>query len=175
MKDIQLCLTHWFYRPARPHPWADGGVQRNTNPKKVNLGVGVYKGCRRANTGVEVGGAPGENPGRRADEELPAHRGNAEFDRATLELLFGATRSSPQGAARPRRLPAPARCAWRRISSPRRWASARSGWRPDLAQSSDVFHAAGLATNTYPYFDKQRNAVNFAGMMDALATIPGAT
>ena len=150
--------------------------KKDTNPKKVNLGVGVYK---------DAGGqTPVLKSVKRAEERILSAEqtknylpieGNAEFDRATLELLFGAqhalvttgravTAQAPGGTGA-------LRVAADFIAST---LGKRTVWLsdPTWPNHPNVFHAAGLATNTYPYFDKQRNAVNFAGMMDALAIIP---
>src|SRR5690606_35318733 len=150
--------------------------KKDSNPKKVNLGVGVYK---------DAGGqTPVLKSVKRAEERILSAEqtknylpieGHAEFDRATLELLFGAqhvlvatgravTAQAPGGTGA-------LRVAADFIAST---LGKRTVWLsdPTWPNHPNVFQAAGLATAAYPYFDKQGNAVNFAGMMDALAKIP---
>jgi len=150
--------------------------KKDPNPNKVNLGVGVYK---------DAGGrTPVLKSVKRAEEKiliseqtktyLPIE-GNAEFDRATLELLFGAEHPLVvEGRAATAQAPGGTgalRVAADFIAST---LGARTVWLsdPTWPNHPNVFQAAGLATATYPYFNKQDNSVNFAGMLEALAGVP---
>ena len=150
--------------------------KKDPNPNKVNLGVGVYK---------DAGGrTPVLKSVKRAEEQiltaeqtktyLPIE-GNAEFDRATLELLFGATHPLVvEGRAATAQAPGGTgalRVAADFIAST---LGARTVWLsdPTWPNHPNVFQAAGLATANYPYFDKQGNSVNFAAMLEALAGVP---
>ena len=150
--------------------------KKDPNPQKVNLGVGVYKDA--------AGRTPVLQSVKRAEEKILAAEqsktylpieGNAEFDRATLELLFGAEHPLlSAGCAVSAQAPGGTgalRVAADFIAST---LGKRTVWLsdPTWPNHPNVFQAAGLPTNTYPYFDKQGNCVNFAGMIDALAKMP---
>ncbi len=150
--------------------------KKDPNPNKVNLGVGVYK---------DAGGrTPVLKSVKRAEEQILSAEqtktylpieGNAEFDRATLELLFGATHPLVvEGRAATAQAPGGTgalRVAADFIAST---LGARTVWLsdPTWPNHPNVFQAAGLATATYPYFDKQDNSVTFAAMLEALASVP---
>ena len=150
--------------------------KKDPNPQKVNLGVGVYKDA--------AGRTPVLQSVKRAEEKILAAEqsktylpieGNAEFDRATLELLFGAEHPLlSAGCAVSAQAPGGTgalRVAADFIAST---LGKRTVWLsdPTWPNHPNVFQAAGLPTNTYPYFAKQGNCVNFAGMIDALAKMP---
>lgn len=150
--------------------------KKDRNPHKVNLGVGVYKDA--------AGRTPVLQSVKRAEERILATEqtktylpieGNAEFDRAALELLFGAenpllaagcavTAQAPGGTGA-------LRIAADFIAST---LGRRMVWLsdPTWPNHPNVFQAAGLATAVYPYFDKRGNCVDFANMLDTLAKIP---
>ena len=146
------------------------------NPKKVNLGVGVYTG--------DDGKVPLLECVRRAERQLveqPVARnylpidGLAAYDKAVQSLVFGAdspalkeghivtvqtlggTGGLRVGADFLRRT-APKAELW--ISDP--------SWENHRA----VFENAGFKVNTYPYYDAQTRGVNFDGMLAVLKTMP---
>lgn len=150
--------------------------QKDPNPNKVNLGVGVYKdahGC----TPVLASVKRAEERLLRAEQTknyLPIE-GHAEFDAATLALLLGAdheivrdrravTAQAPGGTGA-------LRVAADFIAST---LGAKTVWLsdPTWPNHPNVFQAAGLKTATYPYFDKQRNGVAFDPMLAALGAVP---
>lgn len=150
--------------------------KKDSNPNKVNLGVGVYKDAS--------GRTPVLKSVKRAEEKILSAEqtksylpieGNAQFDRATLELLFGAEhRLVVEGRAAAAQAPGGTgalRVAADFIAST---LGDRTVWLsdPTWPNHPNVFEAAGLAIATYPYFDKQGNRVNFAGMLEALANVP---
>jgi aromatic-amino-acid transaminase len=146
------------------------------NPKKVNLGVGVYTG--------DDGKVPLLECVRRAERQLveqPAARnylpidGLATYDKAVQSLVFGAdslelkqgrivTVQSLGGTGGLRvgadflRRTAPKAGLW--ISDP--------SWENHRA----VFESAGFKVNTYPYYDAKTRGVNFEGMLAALKAMP---
>jgi aromatic-amino-acid transaminase len=146
------------------------------NPKKVNLGVGVYTD--------DTGKVPLLECVRRAERQLveqPAARnylpidGLAAYDKAVQSLVFGAdspalkqgrivTMQSLGGTGGLRvgadflRRTAPNAELW--ISDP--------SWENHRA----VFENAGFKVNTYPYYDAKSRGVNFDGMLDALKAMP---
>ena len=148
----------------------------DANPKKVNLGVGVYyddsgkvpllECVRQAEKMLLEQAAP---RGYLPIDGLPA------YDRAVRELVFGATCSALKenrivtvqalggtgglkvGADFLRRI-APAAEAW--ISDPT-WENHRG-----------LFENAGFSVRTYAYYDARTHGVNFEGMLAALRSMP---
>jgi aromatic-amino-acid transaminase len=146
------------------------------NPKKVNLGVGVYTD--------DSGKVPLLECVRRTERQLveqPAARnylpidGLAAYDRAVQSLVFGAdcpalkqgrivTVQSLGGTGGLRvgadflRRTAPNAELW--ISDP--------SWENHRA----VFESAGFKVNTYPYYDAKTRGVDFDGMLGALKAMP---
>ena len=146
------------------------------NPRKVNLGVGVY--CD------DEGKVPLLECVRRAESERVQSRspksylpidGLAAYDKAVQALAFGADCPALQegrivtvqalggtgglklGADLLRHLETGAQ-VW--ISEP--------SWENHRA----LFEGAGFTVNAYPYYDPKTHGVNFAGMLAALRSIP---
>jgi aromatic-amino-acid transaminase len=146
------------------------------NPKKINLGVGVYYD--------EGGKVPLLECVRRADRailENPAPwsylpiDGLAAYDHAVQSLVFGAdsavvkenravtvqalggTGALKIGADFLRRI-SPAAHVW--ISEP--------SWENHRA----LFEGAGFQVNAYPYYDAATHGLNFEGMVTALGKVP---
>ena len=146
------------------------------NPKKVNLGVGVYTDdngkvplleCVREAEDTRVSsGTP--------KTYLPID-GIAAYDRAVQELVFsrdsnslkekrvvtiqtlGGTGGLNVGADFLRQI-CPAATAW--ISSP--------SWENHRA----LFESAGFPVKEYDYYDPKTHGLNFAGMLDSLTKMP---
>jgi len=146
------------------------------NPKKVNLGVGVYTD--------EAGKVPLLDCVKQAEKQLVAQAsprnylpidGLAAYDQAVQQLVFGANNSVVQekrvvtvqtlggtgglkvGADFLRRL-SPAAEVW--ISDP--------SWENHRA----LFENAGFKVNSYPYYDATTRGVNFPAMLAALNGMP---
>ena len=146
------------------------------NPKKVNLGVGVYTG--------DDGKVPLLECVRRAERQLveqPAARnylpidGLAAYDKVVQGLVFGAdspalkegrivtvqslggTGGLRVGADLLHRI-APDATLW--ISDP--------SWENHRA----VFESAGFNVNAYPYYDANARGIDFKGMLGALKAVP---
>ena len=148
----------------------------DSNPNKVNLGVGVY--CN------DAGKVPVLESVRRAEQQLaqtPLPRnylpidGFAGYNRAVQNLLFGADNAAVRdgrivtvqtlggtgglkiGADFLRHLN-PQSQIW--ISDP--------SWENHRA----LFEYAGFTVNSYPYYDAPSHGINFDGMMDTLNKLP---
>ncbi|HQY95007.1 amino acid aminotransferase [Caldilinea sp.] len=150
--------------------------KKDPNPRKVNLGVGVYKDAQ-GHTPVLASVKRAEEMLLRVEQTknyLPIE-GNAEFDAATLTLLLGADHAIlREGRAVTTQAPGGTgalRVAADFIAST---LDAKTVWLsdPTWPNHPNVFQAAGLKTATYPYFDKQRNSVDFAAMLAALQAAP---
>lgn len=146
--------------------------KKDKNPAKVNLGVGVYK---------DAGGqTPILASVKAAEERLLASEktknylpidGQPEFDRATVELLFGPQHPALT-AGRTITAQAPGGTGALRVAADfvASTLGKRTFWlsAPTWPNHPQVFQAAGLPTATYPYFDAASNGVAFGEMLAAL-------
>ncbi|MFP4380272.1 MAG: amino acid aminotransferase [Candidatus Sumerlaeia bacterium] len=148
----------------------------DTNPNKVNLGVGVYKD------------GSGKTPIFRAvkkaeaiildDEKTKSYlpiSGAPEYSAAVQELLFGkdhatvaekraATAQTPggTGALRVAGDFLKQKCGKQQI-----WVS-----DPTWANHNQIFAAAGLSVASYPYYNAETKAISFEAMLSILKEIP---
>ena len=141
------------------------------NPRKVNLGVGVYTD--------DQGRIPLLESVRHAESQrlkTAPHRGYlpidglAAYDKAVQELVFGSQKSNivtvqALGGTGGLKIGAdflkhvnPAAQVW--ISDPS-WENHRQ-----------LFEAAGFPVKSYPYYDPATHGLNFAGMQRALSAAP---
>ncbi len=150
--------------------------KQDKNPNKVNLGVGVYKDAA-GKTPILASVKSAEERLLRTENTknyLPID-GQPEFDRATMELLFGPTHSVLQ-EQRTITAQAPGGTGALRVAADFVFSTLgkRTVWLsdPTWPNHPQVFNAAGLPTAAYPYFDKQSNGVAFAAMLETLRTVP---
>jgi aromatic-amino-acid transaminase len=157
--------------PSDPILGVTEAFAADQNPKKVNLGVGVYYD--------DNGRIPLLESVRHAESErlkTSPHRGYlpidglAAYDKAVQALVFGAeskhivtvqalggTGGLKVGADFLRRV-SPASEVW--ISEPS-WENHRQ-----------LFEAAGFTVNSYPYYEPKTHGLDFAGMQRALEALP---
>ncbi|MBE0613018.1 MAG: aspartate/tyrosine/aromatic aminotransferase [Burkholderiales bacterium] len=146
------------------------------NPKKVNLGVGVYTG--------DDGKVPLLECVSRAEAKLieqPAPRnylpidGLAVYDKAVQSLVFGAD-SPALKEARILTVQTLGGTGGLRVGADflRRTAPNATLWISDPSWENHraVFESAGFKVNTYPYYDAKTRGVNFDGMLAALKAMP---
>jgi aspartate/tyrosine/aromatic aminotransferase len=150
--------------------------KKDPNPNKINLTVGVYqdeKGSTPIFRTVKLA------EGRLLEEENSKSYlsidGSAEYAATVQELVFGAdhevitskraaTAQTPGGTGA---LRVGAEFLKRIKPDTRIWISS-----PTWANHRQVFDAAGLAIETYPYFDPATNGIAFDEMLAALKQIP---
>lgn len=150
--------------------------KKDPNPKKVNLGVGVYKDAQ--------GRTPVLASVKTAEERLLQNEntknylsidGSPEYATAVQELLFGdghevltsgraVTAQAPGGTGA---LRIAADFIARMFPGKRVWLS-----DPTWPNHPSVFKAAGLEVGTYPYFDAAANGVKFEAMLAAIKAMP---
>jgi aromatic-amino-acid transaminase len=162
--------------PSDPILGVTEAYHTDSNPKKVNLGVGVYTD--------DEGRVPVLECVRRAEQQIaeaPLPRnylpidGLKPYDRAVQDVLFGAgsdalkngrivtvqalggTGGLKLGADFMRRVNPEAQ-VW--ISDP--------SWENHRA----IFEYAGYRVNTYPYYDPQTHGVRFDAMLQTLESLP---
>ena len=146
------------------------------NPRKVNLGVGVY--CD------DQGRVPLLECVSRAERTL-AERGGphvylpidgiAAYDRAVRSLVFGADSDVVQ-SGRVVTVQALGGTGSLKIGADflRRFAPGAQVWISDPSWENHraLFEGAGFTVNTYPYYLAATHGLDFAGMIDALQTLP---
>lgn len=146
------------------------------NPKKVNLGVGVYKdaaGKTPVLKAVKLAEAR-ILAGEATKSYLPID-GSPAYASAAQALLFGAdheivtgkravTAQTPGGTGA---LRVAGDFIARKFPNATVWLS-----DPTWPNHPNVFKASGLKVATYPYFDKGTNGVAFDAMLAALAQVP---
>ena len=147
------------------------------NPNKINLGVGVYYD--------DNGKVPLLECVRKAEamlmEKLTPRTylpidGLAAYDKAVQELVFGADSAviqekraiTVQAIGGTGALKLGADFLQRFSPNSQIWISDPS-WENHRA----LFESAGFVVNQYPYYDADTRGVNFAGMLEALKTMPG--
>ena len=162
--------------PEDPLLGVMAAYRRDTDPRKVDLGVGVYK--------TEAGDTPIPAAITAAMERSAASQktkvyvgqgGNERFNRAMLELAFGADHAAVKDG-RAAALQAPGGCGALRLGA-ELVNIARPGAtlhlsNPTWANHVPLLSNAGLKMATYPYFDRATGGVDAAAMLAHLETLP---
>jgi aromatic-amino-acid transaminase len=148
----------------------------DTNPRKINLGVGVYyddngkvpllECVRDAQQAMSAAGAP--------HPYLPID-GIAAYDKAVQQLLFGAASSVVQ-EGRAVTVQAIGGTGSLKIGADflRRFLPGAQVWISDPSWENHraLFEGAGFKVNSYPYYDEAKHGVDFAAMTGALDAAP---
>lgn len=145
----------------------------DSSPHKVDLGIGIYKD--------ESGAAPVLASVKSAEQWLVDHQmskaylssaGNPLFNRATAELLLGASHPAITDD-RTRTVQTPGGTAALRVAADfiRKHRPGATLWMPDptWANHPALFGAAGLETATYPYYEPTGARVDFDRMLQAFS------
>ena len=149
--------------------------RQDSNPHKVDLGVGVYKD--------EAGNTPIMASVRRADalhraaetsKTYVGPSGDDEFNREIQNLIFGATHPALT-ANRIRTVQTPGGCGALRVAAEliNRARPGAAMWvsDPTWANHVPLLGDAGLEIKTYPYYDAARQGLDVDGMLTALDQI----
>ena len=161
--------------PADPILGLGIKYKKDTNPLKIDLGVGVYKDA--------AGNTPILNCVKKAEQ----HRLSTELSKAYIspggsplfnaeiaKLIFGSDHKVlAEGRARTISTPGGTgalRVAGEFIQSCKAGATI---WvsNPTWANHNGVFAAAGLNVKTYPYYDYENKSLDFDGMLNALKEV----
>jgi aromatic-amino-acid transaminase len=149
------------------------------NPRKVNLGVGIYYDAD--------GKVPLLECVRRAERQLLENApprsylpidGLPEYDRAVQTLVFGAESAARnderivtvQALGGTGGLKIGADFLQRVDRGARVWIS-----EPSWENHRALFESAGFTVESYPYYDPATHGVDFRGMMSAFGTLPSGT
>lgn len=145
----------------------------DTNPHKIDLGVGVYKD-EQGNTPILASVAEAQRRliASETSKTYITPQGNQGFIDGLLGLLLGAN-SQVMRDQRVAAVQAPGGCGALRIlaellvrcnKQTRVWVS-----DPTWANHIPLIGSAGLTLETYPYFDKANASIRFDAMMETLA------
>jgi aspartate/tyrosine/aromatic aminotransferase len=162
--------------PPDPILGLEEAFKRDPNPAKINLAVGVFKDAS--------GNTPVLRVVKRAEEQILHDEtsksylgiaGAPEYAAVVQELVFGAghplvtgrravTAHAPGGTGALR-----VAAEFIKAANPaaRVWLS-----QPTWPNHPNVMRAAGLATDTYPYFDAPNNRLALDAMLAKLAQLP---
>ena len=166
--------------PADPILGLSAAFREDTNPRKINLGVGEY---RDAEGRTPILDTVKEVEAQMLSEEtsksyLPIE-GSPEYGAAVRTLLFGeANADEPVPGRRAVTLQTPGGTGALRLAGDflhqhypesRLWLS-----DPTWANHPKIFEAAGVEVCSYPYFDAATNGLDFERMIDALGQEPAA-
>jgi aromatic-amino-acid transaminase len=148
----------------------------DTNPGKVNLGVGVYTDDNGKVPLLEcVHRAEQLMTDRRAPHVYLPIDGIAAYDRAVQRLLFGAE-SEILRSGRAVTVQALGGTGALRVGADflRRFAPGAQLWISDPSWENHraLFENAGFTVNAYPYYDASTRGLDFGHMIAALARIP---
>jgi len=145
----------------------------DTNPKKMDLGIGVYRD-EAGNTPILKCVLEAERilDSSQTSKSYLGPRGVPGFNSAVTDLIFGSGSATVE-QGRVRTVQTPGGTGALRIGADvikaalpgaRVWAS-----EPTWANHYAIFPAAGLALEQYPYFDGELHGLRFDDMMLALA------
>ena len=162
--------------PADPILGLTGAFQADTNSKKVNLGVGVYKdGQGKTPVFQSVHKAEGLMLKAGKTKSYLPIGGGPEYAAAVQDLLFGAEHEIVQ-SKRAVTVHTPGGTAGLRVAGEfvHKMFPQASIWvsDPTWANHAQVFQHAGMEVKTYPYFDKGTNGLAFDAVMNALKQVP---
>jgi aromatic-amino-acid transaminase len=150
--------------------------QKDPRPHKINLSIGIYfddagrvpvlESVRRAEAKVVAAGGP--------KPYLPIE-GAANFRSAVQELLFGATHEAVT-SGRIATIQSVGSSGGLKVGADfiKRWFPASGVWVSDPTWDNhrSMFEGAGVAVQTYPYYDPKTGGVRFDAMRAALDQLP---
>ncbi|WP_298835183.1 amino acid aminotransferase [uncultured Piscinibacter sp.] len=150
--------------------------QKDPRPHKINLSIGIYfddagripvlESVRRAEARVVAEGG--------AKPYLPIE-GAANFRSAVQALLFGAEHEALK-SGRVATLQSVGSSGGLKVGADfiARWFPGSGVWVSDPTWDNhrSMFEGAGIAVNTYPYYDAQSGGLRFADMLATLETLP---
>jgi len=161
--------------PPDPILGLNEAFQRETNPRKINLGVGVYKDGRGRTPVLEcVKQAERLLLEREETKSYLGIEGRHDFTGLLQPLLFGSTHAA-EFAARVAAVQTPGGTGALRVAADfikqmfpqaQLWIS-----KPTWANHPSLFEAAGLPVREYAYFDAASSSLNFSAMKHDLSQL----
>ena len=165
-------------QPLPPDPilGLNAAFKADTNPKKIDLGIGVYKDAE-GNTPVMRAVKEAEKliPTSQATKAYVGPTGSIAYNEAVAELILGTTQKTN---LRGRRITmqTPGGCGGLRIAAEfiARANSRATIWvsDPTWANHKPLIGSSGLKFNSYPYYDYETHSVDFDNMIATLKRVP---
>jgi aspartate aminotransferase len=148
----------------------------DADPRKVDLGVGVYRNDRGETPVLEaVKRAERAVYEKETSKSYVAPVGNAGFNAAMEQLVFGPSHAAVAGK-RVRTVQAPGGCGALRLGAELIKVSAPETVvhvsTPTWANHIPLVGGSGLRLERYPYFDAKTGGVDFPAMLAAIAKLP---
>ncbi|MEQ8407561.1 MAG: amino acid aminotransferase [Gammaproteobacteria bacterium] len=162
--------------PSDPILGLMAAYRTDTNPKKIDLGVGVYKDAD-GNTPVMTAVKKAEALilEEQASKTYIGPTGAAEFNDAIAELVFGKPLLESLGKRRVT-VQAPGGCGGLRLAAEFIYKANADAtvWvsDPTWANHVPLLGSAGLKIEQYPYYDYSTHTVRFDEMLACLSKIP---
>jgi aspartate aminotransferase len=147
----------------------------DTNPKKVDLSVGIYKN-EQGDTPVLAAVKKAEEY-RFNNEQSKAYlgmAGNLEFNNLMTDLLFGEHKVIESGRVKTAQTPGGTGSLRVAAEFIKRCNPEATIWvtNPTWANHFSIFHAAGLKTQEFPYFDFETMGLKFEETVNTLSQVP---
>lgn len=161
--------------PADPILGLSVKFKADSNPKKIDLGAGIYKDAV-GNTPVLdcVKVAEQFRVDNEASKAYLGSTGSPLFNTKMTDLILGD--HSVIRENRIRTVSTPGGTGALRVAGEfiKKCTPGATIWvsNPTWANHKGVFEAAGLIVKTYPYYDYENNCLDFEGMLNALKNIP---
>ena len=165
-------------QPLPPDPilGLSAAYRADTNPKKVDLGVGVYKDA--------AGDTPVMRAVKKAEQQILNEQatkayvgptGAAQYNDIVANMLLGETLNSSLGGRRVT-VQTPGGCGGLRIAAEfiRKANPDATIWvsDPTWANHVPLLGSAGLKIEQYPYYDYEQHSVRFDDMLATLKNVP---
>lgn len=158
--------------PADPILGLMAAYRNDTNPKKIDLGIGVYKD-ENGNTPVMSSVKKAEDVilNSQTTKSYVGPTGAADYNETVAELLFGKTLLDSLGKRRVT-VQSPGGCGGLRLAAEfikqanpdaTIWVS-----DPTWANHVPLLGSAGLKIESYPYYDYSNHSVRFEEMLECL-------
>lgn len=168
-------FDHIETAPPDPILGLEEAFKRDPNPAKINLAAGVYRD-ETGNTPVfrAVKAAEADILETEISKTYLGMAGSLEFNSAVQALVFGAGHPVIS-SRRATTVQAPGGTGALRVGGDfiRKANPSATVWvsQPTWPNHPSVFRSAGLAVDTYPYFDANNNCVDFEAMMGGLERV----
>lgn len=148
----------------------------DTNPKKVNLGAGVYQdGAGKVPILQVVHEAQGRWQAKEETKNYIPIDGIPAFNQQVQALLFGADSAAAAGA-RAVTVQALGGTGALKVGADflKRFFPASQVWisNPSWENHRALFEAAGFTVNNYPYYNPETHGLDFTFMLDTLKGLP---
>lgn len=162
--------------PADPILGLSIAYAKDTNPQKVDLGVGVYKNDAGVTPIMQAVIAAEQL--RIQQENTKAYTppaGYAGANEACAQLIYGEGHSAVE-SNRVRTIQTPGGCGALRVAAEliQRAKAGASLWvsTPTWANHVPLLGSAGLKLREYPYYNYETHSIDFDAMLSTLETIP---